>query len=123
MKVLEEANQFVNLELRRSHEEPWYLTFVDGSHVPSLRTKLWSFMRISSDEMNSPWGLIGDFNVILNEVERSRGVESNNHRGMRAFKEVMDYYHLLYAGFEGLKFTWAKRELSMRLDRMVMNLS
>lgn len=61
---------------------------------------LWNFLWRCSDHMVAPWDIIGDFNAILHESERSIGTESS-HRGMRAFREVMEYCNLLDAGFEG----------------------
>lgn len=47
--------------------------------------------------------MVGDFNAILQESKRIGGTESLNHKGRRAFREVMDYCHMLDAGCEGPK--------------------
>ena len=86
-----------------------------------MRSSLRNFLRTYSDHMVVPWAIIEDFNTILHESDRNGGVEYPSHRVVRAFRKVMEYCHLLDARFEGPNFTWSRGDLSMRLDRLIMN--
>ena len=68
-----------------------------------------------------PWALMGDFNEVLLEEEKSGGNLVCLKR-VKAIKECRDACHVMDLGFSGPKFTWSnKREtgdlIQCRLDR------
>ena len=72
-----------------------------------------------------PWALMGDFNEVLLEEEKSGGNLVCLKR-VKAIKECRDACHVMDLGFSGPKFTWSnKREtgdlIQCRLDRCWAN--
>lgn len=67
--------------------------------------------------------LIGDFNSILDEVERVGSSGSSSSRDRRKFKEFVDSCNLLDVKLRGMKFTWYKSNDSCksRIDRALLN--
>lgn len=53
-------------------------------------------------EVDRPWMLIGDFNCVLKEEERS-----SNSGTLSSFESWVEYNGLLYVGYSGNKFTWS----------------
>lgn len=51
-----------------------------------------------------PWALMGDFNEVLSEEEKSGGNHISQRR-VRAIQDYMDTCHMLDVGFSGPKFT------------------
>ncbi|WRX15954.1 Endonuclease/exonuclease/phosphatase - like 5 [Theobroma cacao] len=73
-----------------------------------------------SGDVQDPWLVVGDFNVILSRDERLSGTDP--HTGaMEDFATALFDCGLLDAGFEGNKFTWTNSHMFQRLDRVVYN--
>ncbi|WRX16202.1 Reverse transcriptase domain - like 10 [Theobroma cacao] len=71
-------------------------------------------------DVQDPWLVAGDFNVILSREERLLGADP--HTGaMEDFATALLDCGLLDAGFEGNKFTWTNSHMFQRLDRVVYN--
>ena len=72
-----------------------------------------------SASVNGPWLVAGDFNSVLSDskIHGARGVR----RPYSAFRECIEDYNLLDAGFQGPFFTWKRDNLRERLDRVLMN--
>ena len=58
-----------------------------------------------------PWALMGDFNEVISEEEKSGGNPICQRR-VRAILDYMNECQMMDLGFSGPKFTWTnKREL------------
>jgi len=57
------------------------------------------------------------------ESNRTRGSSKPCTTGVRAFRETIEFYDLIDAGFEGPKYNWKRGDLRVRLDKVVINLS
>ena len=53
---------------------------------------------------NLPWAIIGDFNEVITEDEKSGGNPISQRR-VKAILDCMDNYHMMNMGFVGPKFT------------------
>ena len=89
------------------------------------RSLLWNNLKILSVRHNLPWAVMGDFNDVTREEEKSGGNGINSRR-VFAYNECMDYCNLIDLGFSGPKFTWSNcRDVSdliqQRLDRVWVN--
>lgn len=56
----------------------WLCNAIYASLVPSVRELLWSYVTSFSDNVDSPWLLISDFNKILRSYEVKGGVFSRH---------------------------------------------
>nr|KYP71698.1 hypothetical protein KK1_010967 [Cajanus cajan] len=61
--------------------------------------------------------LMGDFNAVLFNHERSRGRGTSVLRGDNAFRNCINQCQLVDLGFNGAPFTWRRGNLFERLDR------
>ncbi|EOY06960.1 Uncharacterized protein TCM_021522 [Theobroma cacao] len=99
---------------------PIFTTFVYAKCTRSERTPLWDSLRGLAADMEGPWLVGGDFNVILKREERLYGADP--HEGsMEDFASALLDCGLLDGGFEGNPFTWTNNRMFQRLDRMVFN--
>lgn len=72
--------------------------------------------------MNDPWAIIGDFNSTLSSQDRMGGSQNPSQRGCDDFRGMVQNCNLVDAGFQGPPFTWQMGNLSIRLDRMFINI-
>ncbi|EOY17514.1 Uncharacterized protein TCM_042330 [Theobroma cacao] len=101
-------------------ETPFFVTIVYAKCTRSERTLLWDCLRRLADDIEVPWLVGGDFNVILKREERLYG--SAPHEGaMEDFASTLLDCGLLDGGFEGNSFTWTNNRMFQRLDRIVYN--
>lgn len=109
MKVIVSSNSYINcLVFSKLFPEPWLLTCIYGSPIPSRRSLFWdSLDSIGTSHMGS-WLVIGDFNTVLSSVDKLGGkaVASSSHGGLR---KIMDDHGLIDLGFEGHPYTWNNR--------------
>ena len=60
---------------------------------------------------NLPWAIMGDFNEVIAEEEKSGGNPISQRR-VNAILDCMDTCQMMDLGFSGPKFTWSnKREI------------
>ncbi|XP_061357706.1 uncharacterized protein LOC133302012, partial [Gastrolobium bilobum] len=69
---------------------------------------------------NAAWGIAGDFNTYLYEYEKLGG-NGHNWNSMREFCDCLDECSLSDIGNQGPIFTWQRRNLQERLDRVCAN--
>ncbi|EOY25454.1 Uncharacterized protein TCM_026877 [Theobroma cacao] len=101
-------------------EFPIFVTFVYAKCTRSERTLLWDCLRRLAADIEVPWLVGGDFNIILKREERLYG--SAPHEGaMEDFASTLLDCGLLDGGFEGNPFTWTNNRMFQRLDRIVYN--
>ncbi|XP_061362741.1 uncharacterized protein LOC133306438 [Gastrolobium bilobum] len=69
---------------------------------------------------NVAWGISGDFNTYLYEYEKLGG-NGHNWNSMREFQNCLNECSLSDIGNQGPIFTWQRRNLQERLDRVCAN--
>ena len=105
--------------------EPWFFTAVYGSPLEVGRRSLWKRFHAMARNIQGLWLLMGDFNAILFDHERS-GSGSRVSRS-RWFEEWFRESSLIDVGFSGPKFTWVRGNSpssfkGVRLDRAICNM-
>ncbi|XP_040987679.1 uncharacterized protein LOC121235397 [Juglans microcarpa x Juglans regia] len=106
--------------------ETWFLTGIYGQPEAHRRHETWDLIRSLKLPQDQGWLLIGDFNEVLSNHEKSGGRESSD-RQMQAFQAVVDECELMDLGFQGNPFTWCNNRetdqcISERLDRCLASL-
>uniref|UniRef100_A0A803PZC4 Endonuclease/exonuclease/phosphatase domain-containing protein n=1 Tax=Cannabis sativa TaxID=3483 RepID=A0A803PZC4_CANSA len=97
-----------------------------GSPTVQNRSDSWTLLRRLADVAPlQPWLVIGDFNEILSNQNKSGGTLRSESQ-MNAFRSALDYCHLSDPPFQGDCYTWAKKRtavntLKERLDWCFVN--
>lgn len=74
---------------------------ISGSYAsPDLdnRMVLWDEWKLISDNFSGPWALIGDFNDVFAQHEKSGGRRVNSHR-LAAYRDMVDHCSVIDMGF------------------------
>lgn len=100
---------------------PWMLTSVYGSTIPSLKHAFWNSMFEIDSAWQGPWCLFGDFNTVIDQMDKQGGrpVAQSSAGGLRG---VVQDRGLIDLGFTGHQFTWNNKRsgganIQERLDR------
>lgn len=117
--------QYINMEISRVGEEPWYFTAVYASLDPTKRQELWKELEDFTTKHNKQWLIVGEFNDTRFSWERSSVSESSSRRSAR-FNDWINNMHLLEVEFSSPAHTWARgnspeTRRSARLDRAFYN--
>ncbi|XP_074278423.1 uncharacterized protein LOC141602013 [Silene latifolia] len=88
------------------------------------RQKLWEFLINEVTHCNEPWLWTGDFNTVLNHVERLGG--NTIEIEMKQFQECVSLCYMEDIQANGALFTWSNKQepvdrLYIRLDRVMEN--
>nr|KYP67366.1 Retrovirus-related Pol polyprotein LINE-1 [Cajanus cajan] len=86
LEMLQSSSQFVHFVVS-SGSLAWELTVVYVNPHPQFRIGLWRDLRRIAANIQNPWCILGDFNVVLKESERKGGSSSACLRGDNAFRE------------------------------------
>lgn len=86
----------------------WFLTGFYGWPKASQRGKSWALLNHLRSFVDRPWVCIGDFNAILNSLEKLNNTPPQQ-KLMDDFHEALDLANLVYLGFQGYPFTWNNR--------------
>ncbi|KAI0524306.1 hypothetical protein KFK09_003672 [Dendrobium nobile] len=84
------------------------------------RLPLWDQIRQFASNVNGPWCIGGDFNIISNASERTGG-NLPNSVAMEDFNSVITNCYLNDIGFSGSPFTWNRSKIWQGLDRFLFN--
>ncbi|XP_040363828.1 uncharacterized protein LOC112169513 [Rosa chinensis] len=123
VQVLTFSSHHIDLEVSSGPGEPrWRLTGFYGYARTCECDLSWQLIRDLCDFDSLPWVIIGDFNEILNNEEKTGG-PIRPERQMRGFREALSYSELIDLGFQGAKMTWWNSETQLRLDRAVATAS
>ena len=126
MEIHNFSRRHINFIVKRADgESSWKLTSFYGHPNWSKRHELWALLRYLQSYRPTPWLVIGDFNEILTQDEKSEIVMAREGQ-MKAFRDVFQDCSLSDLGFTGSIFTWNNdREgddfIKERLDRAVAN--
>ncbi|XP_041011336.1 uncharacterized protein LOC121255118 [Juglans microcarpa x Juglans regia] len=110
----------------RDEGETWFLTGIYGQPEAHRRHETWDLIRSLKMPSDQGWLLMGDFNEVLSNQEKSGGRDRSDMQ-MQDFRVVVDECELLDLGFQGTPFTWCNNRetdhsISERLDRCLANL-
>ena len=110
--VLIATEQEIHAIIRvRSQTLSWIISVIYASPRFAERCMLWENLKLLSILHDLPSALMGDFNEVISEEEKSRGNPICQRR-VRAILDYMNECQMMDLGFSGPKFTWTnKREL------------
>ncbi|KAK3182818.1 hypothetical protein Dsin_030104 [Dipteronia sinensis] len=81
------------------------LLFVYASNLDEERVALWEFIITNQRKFSAPWIVRGDFNVVLNVVEKL--VEPPIPLYIRHFRKFIDDAKFINIPMLGFPFTWS----------------
>ncbi|XP_020581221.1 uncharacterized protein LOC110025224 [Phalaenopsis equestris] len=84
------------------------------------RKVLWNCLLNISQQMDSPWIVGGDFNCITSFAEKTGG-RAPSQAKMNTFNDNIHSGGLFDLGFKGPAFTWKRRKIWERLDKVLVN--
>ena len=114
--------QFIHMKIRWRDEDPWFLAVVYGSPQKMHHRGLWEGIRNISQNIQGPWCLMGDFNALLHNFERSGSNSQTMDARCRDFSQCVSDCGLINIGFKGWPFTWKRGNLVERLDKALVNI-
>lgn len=120
IQILRDTTQLVHVKVSPSNASPWFSTIVYGSPHYANRQILWDDIQDIHSSIDSPWALLGDFNVVLHDYERAALIRA--HPIEAGFQATLDRCNLFDLGYNGDLFTWARGNTRKHLDRAICNL-
>ncbi|PNX90114.1 endonuclease/exonuclease/phosphatase family protein, partial [Trifolium pratense] len=119
------SSNHINVEIDDAHRGTWRLTGFYGYPGGSRRRDSWNFLRRLSQSSQLPWCIIGDFNDILDAIEKKGRSERPNWL-INGFRQAVLDSGLSDVHMDGYPFTWFKslgtpRAVEERLDRALAN--
>ncbi|KAG5616065.1 hypothetical protein H5410_015889 [Solanum commersonii] len=71
--ITDKDSQIDNIKIHTQNDPPFLLTVVYAKCTEALRMELWDDIRSLTNNCLDPWGVIGDFNVIMGSEEKLGG--------------------------------------------------
>lgn len=124
--IIRDTDQQLTVKLvNQTLAQSFYATIVYVKCEVDQRLSLWEDIYSISNDMDRPWLIRGDFNVILNDKEKIGGlpIQDADHEDFDYCIETCD---LTRVNFQGSPFTWwngrAENDcIFKRLDRILFN--
>ncbi|GFS42551.1 hypothetical protein Acr_00g0080480 [Actinidia rufa] len=92
----------------------------DDSPAPPRRRPLWDNLRRFSTSVDKPWILLGDFNNVLSNNEKSNGLPVTEYE-IRDFKNCCYDLGISDLRSSGVFYTWSNNSVWCKLDRTMVN--
>ena len=110
--VLTSTEQEIHALIRvRAYSFTWLISAIYASPRFAERCVLWENLKMLASLHNLPWAMMGDFNEVIAEEEKSGGNPIYPRR-VNTILDCMDSCQMMDLGFSGPKFTWSnKREI------------
>lgn len=130
VKILSSSQSQIHAEV--SHDlnssPAWLFSGVYCPCYPIGKTQFWIDINSFADNLittTTPWLLMGDFNSIISQAEKSGG-KSFASSSKKTLYNDLNNLHLIDLGFHGHPFTWSNKRnglanIQQRLDRGVAN--
>ncbi|OIS96373.1 hypothetical protein A4A49_25687 [Nicotiana attenuata] len=127
VNILEDTEQHVTISI--SHHmgsTKLHLTVVYAKCKAYLRQQLWIELRAIADRIQGSWGVVGDFNVITDSIEKKGGRPYRVEKSID-FLACIDNCGLQDTGYYGAIYTrsdnrGAPNTIWKRLDRLLINM-
>lgn len=120
-EVLREDRYFIHAKIFRNGQPPFLLVLIYASTINSIRDSMWEFFSNLNIETSTVWFLLGDFNDIVKIVDQLRSLNLYLNRSLNLQRHV-NALNPMDLGAVGHRFTWRKKCLQVRLDRVYTNL-
>jgi endonuclease/exonuclease/phosphatase family metal-dependent hydrolase len=105
-----------------SSDTPFLLTTCYGPAEDRRKDEFLAELRAVKPTTNTPWMIIGDFNLIYQASDKNN--LNLNRRMMGKFRRVLDDYELLEVTLQNRKYTWSNERENptlVRLDKVFCN--
>ncbi|XP_074290581.1 uncharacterized protein LOC141617298 [Silene latifolia] len=118
-------SQIIHMKVESLANQKWvYLTFIYAFNVIQDRVPLWQKLKCFAARIRGPWAVGGDFNCVLDHIERCGG--SSSKAEIEHFKNCMVECGMLDIRAIGSLFTWNNKRRPedrtySRLDRFMVN--
>ncbi|KAF7839972.1 RNA-directed DNA polymerase [Senna tora] len=119
VQILIKHTQFIHMKIGKGNGTH-LITVVYGSPNPLSRKELWEELGKIAENVNEPWLVAGDFNAFVSTHEKEGG-SALGSKPDPLFSHWINKAALLDLGFVGPKYTWQRGDLSIRLDRALVN--
>lgn len=86
---------------------------VYASPTAFVREDSWTYLSNLSNCISVPWVLVGDFNQVLDDVDKREGLQSRSSKAQKLW-DVWDTYGMIDLGFQGPIFTWTNSQSGRR---------
>ncbi|XP_070057376.1 uncharacterized protein [Nicotiana tomentosiformis] len=126
VNILEKSEQQVTCSISyQLGSEPVFLTVIYAKCKAHQRLQLWEELRSIANRIQGSWGVVGDFNVII-DIEEKRGGRPFRIKKSLNFLSCISDCGLLDAGLFGNIFTWSDNRgppntIWKRLDTLLIN--
>uniref|UniRef100_A0A2N9IIB3 Reverse transcriptase domain-containing protein n=1 Tax=Fagus sylvatica TaxID=28930 RepID=A0A2N9IIB3_FAGSY len=105
--------------------KPWMLSAIYGPPYKKKKRKFWEDMHQIASSFSGPWLCFGDFNEVLNQVDK-RGGRPLTSSSTNGFNSLINQQGLVDLGFSGNPYTWTNKRhnfanIKERLDRAFSN--
>jgi hypothetical protein len=100
----------------------WSLTAVYGPQEDAHKLLFLEELEAIRDQCSGPWAITGDFNLILNEADKSN--DRIDRANLRQFRRTVARLELLDLHLHGRCFTWSNERENptlVRLDRVLVS--
>jgi mannosylglycoprotein endo-beta-mannosidase len=100
----------------------WWLTAVYGPQEDAHKLLFLEELEAIRDQCSGPWAVTGDFNLILNEADKSN--DRIDRANLRRFRRTVARLELLDLHLHGRCFTWSNERENptlVRLDRVLVS--
>ncbi|XP_070034440.1 uncharacterized protein [Nicotiana tomentosiformis] len=124
--VISDKSQQITLEVKHiTKHEPLWITVVYAKTKARRKKNLWRQLTRISNQIDIPWSIGGDFNIIMDASEKKGG---NLHRLSKSidFIKCMDECGMSDVGYSRSDYTWTNgrkkwKRILQRLDRVFYN--
>lgn len=104
VKILSFSKHHIDSTVSFDGGKEWRFTGIYGSSKASQKIHNWKLMRRLKEINNFPWLYGGDFNDIIKDEEKYKGL-AKNHNCLAQFRNAIDDCELIDMGFRGEIFT------------------
>ncbi|KAF2284020.1 hypothetical protein GH714_018069 [Hevea brasiliensis] len=123
VQILQYSKRWIDVMVSQSI--PWHASFVYGDSKVQGRISFVDSLRGLDLNDNSPWLIIGDFNICNSQSDKW-GARRINNAVARASNSFLFYGALEELPFKGHRFTWSNKQygqarIMARLDKAVTN--
>jgi exonuclease III len=123
ISILHKGDFSITAEVQSLNDaKAWAVTSVYGpQQIPDKELFIQELLQIGAS-MNLPWIVNGDFNLVLDQADKSNG--RVNRRLMNKFKHAINSLALQDMPLQGRKYTWSNEQeepILARLDRVLFN--
>ncbi|XP_060195145.1 uncharacterized protein LOC132624371 [Lycium barbarum] len=115
--VTSNSNQQITMNIKQlTTNITFWFTVIYAKTSTRKRKKLWHKLRQNSSQIDGPWAVLGDFNVILSPSEKKGGIPHRMSQS-KDFITCLDDCGLADTGYSGNPFSWTngRQKANMRV--------